>query len=438
MPENAHERAAANTTSLPARSETIAFFGNFGTRNLGNELTLQAIIQNTRRYVPSAKVECICTAPENIPELHGIPAFQMSYRFGKTASRTRGRDNPVVRLVRRLAVRLPLELVEWVKAFRKLKDTSMLVMTGTGMLSDFGIGPLDLHYEILKWSIVARLRGCKLLFVSVGAGPIAHPLSRWIVKSALSLANYRSYRDRFSQQYLESIGFNTSKDRVYPDLVFSLAPSETHAAADRADSARVSVVGMGLMDYYGEHTSPEDGERIYRRYVERLALFASWLLEHQYSLRLLVGDLSFDLRVRHDLLEILERSGVKIEPGRIIDEPLSSTQQLYAQLAQTDLVVATRFHNVLLALMLNRPVVALSYHDKVRALMAESGLADYCEDATELDVSSLIDRFTRLAERSELLRASMKGKTDEYRRALDEQYIQIFGQVGTGHLHAAA
>ena len=31
-------------------------------------------------------------------------------------------------------IRLPLEVIEWLKAFRALKGTSMLVMTGTGML----------------------------------------------------------------------------------------------------------------------------------------------------------------------------------------------------------------------------------------------------------------------------------------------------------------
>jgi polysaccharide pyruvyl transferase WcaK-like protein len=44
-------------------------------------------------------------------------------------------------------------------------------------------------------------------------------------------------------------------------------------------------------------------------------------------------------------------------------------EQLCAQLTQTDMVVATRFHNILLALMLNQPVLPLSYHEKVRSLM---------------------------------------------------------------------
>src|SRR5260370_22031622 len=100
-----------------------------------------------------------------------------------------------------------MELLRWCKAVATLRNVNMLVMTGTGMLGDFGIGPLGLHYQILKRSIVAKLRGARLLFVSVGAGPIAHPLSRWIVKRAISLADYRSYRDPFSKEYLARIGF---------------------------------------------------------------------------------------------------------------------------------------------------------------------------------------------------------------------------------------
>jgi polysaccharide pyruvyl transferase WcaK-like protein len=71
----------------------------------------------------------------------------------------------------------------------------MLVVPGTGLLTDaYGLlswGP----YNMFKWSLAAKLRCCKLVFVSVGAGPIYSALGRWLVKSALSLADFRSYRD---------------------------------------------------------------------------------------------------------------------------------------------------------------------------------------------------------------------------------------------------
>jgi polysaccharide pyruvyl transferase WcaK-like protein len=411
------------------RASTITFFGNFGTHNLGNECTLRAIVQNTRKHLPTAAVNCVCTGPEVTAETHGIPAFLVSYRFGQAFRSPRGSDNPVKRLIRRLVIRFPLEVGEWLRAFRTLKGTDMLVMTGTGMLGDFGISPLDLHYEILKWSIVAKLRGCKLLFVSVGAGPIRHPLSRWIVKAALSLADYRSYRDHFSQEYLEFIGFDASGDRVYPDLAFSLLGSEP-AATPRADrNGHEQVIGLGLMEYYGQHRTLADGERVYRRYIERVAAFAAWLLEQGHSVRLLVGDLTYDKRVKADLLRLLEESAPRFDRARIIDDPLNSPEDLYEQLAKTDMVVATRFHNVLLALMLGRPVIALSYHEKLRSLMAEVGASDYSVDAEDLDLPLLIERFRRLSEHAEAFRSSTKQRTDEYRSALDEQYVHIFGDL---------
>ena len=424
-------RASEPQKGVAPQSTTIMFFGNFGTQNLGNECTLQAIIQNARRFLPGATVSCVCTDPLATSAAHGIPAFRISRRYGEgvTAGSGRRHRNPVSRLIRRLVVRLPREVGEWVTAFRTLKGTRMLVMTGTGMLGDFGIGPFDLHYEILKWAILARVRGSKLLFVSVGAGPIAHPLSRWIVKAALSLADYRSYRDEFSQRYLESIGFNSSQDRVCPDLAFSLATSEILPSPDARRNANGRVVGLGLMEYYGQRRSPEEGERIYQRYVERVAGFAAWLLEHGYTVRLLVGDLSYDKRVKADVRRLLEDKGWGRDTERIIDEPISSAEDLYAQLARTDMVVATRFHNVLLALMLNRPVIALSYHEKMRSLMAGMGLAQYCQDAALLDVPGLIAQFTRLERNAETLSASMKRKAEEYRAALDEQYGRIFGDL---------
>ena len=406
------------------KQDTITFFGNFGTQNLGNEYTLKAILQNLRKLLPGARVNCICPDPQDATARYEIPAFRMSYRQAK-GSRSRGaRSSRAISLLRRLFVRVPLEIVEWVKAFRRLKHTSMLVMTGTGMLGDFGIGPLDLHYEILKWSIVAKLRRARVLFVSVGAGPIDHPLSRWIVKRAVSLADYRSYRDGFSREYLARIGFDTRGDFVYPDLAFSLRP-EVPRSPERNGSAR--VVGIGLMDYYGRRSVPEEGEDVYRRYLEKVTAFVGWLLDRDYTVRLLIGDVSYDTRVKRDLTAMLRERNPGGSKGKIVDVPISSVEQLVAQLATTDMVVATRFHNILLALMLNKPVVALSYHQKIAALMSGLGLAEYCHDIDEPGVEGLVERFTRLERNAGAARSLIERKAEEYRNALDEQYARIAG-----------
>ena len=296
------------------------------------------------------------------------------------------------------------------------------------MLSDSGIRPLGLHYDILRWSLLAKLCRCKLLFVSVGAGPIRHPLARFFVKTALTLADYRSYRDGFSKEYLKSIGFDADNDAVYPDLAFSLPNGML--PNDQDDGDKCGPVGVGLITHYVQRSLSDDVEQIYRQYVTKMARFINWLLEHNRTVRLLIGDLVYDSRVRNDVRTLLEQSGVTYEKSNIMDEPPGSFEELLSQLASTKVVVASRFHNLLLALMLGKPTLAISFHEKDDSLMTAVGLQEFCQDIANLDVSTLIEQFVRLEESANRLRQEIRLKTKGYRSELDKQYSCIFEEIG--------
>jgi polysaccharide pyruvyl transferase WcaK-like protein len=397
----------------------IALFGVFGAGNLGNECTLQALLHNLRRYVPKAEVHCICTGPEE------------TLRNNDIASASRIREmslppmkNRMLRLFRRIVVGIPVEIYRWFKAIRTLKGAKMLVMTGTGMLGDFGIHPFDLHYDIVKWSVIAKLCRCKLLFLSVGVGPIRHPLSRCFVKAALSLADYRSYRDDFSKQYLESIHFDTKCDTVRPDLAFSFPTGRIPANHDRDD--RKPVVGVGLMTYFGKRGTSENGEAVYHEYISNLGSFVIWLLGRNYDVRLLIGDTMFDSRALRDLRALLERRGIHLTDSRIIDEPADSVDDVLSQLATTDFVIASRLHNILLALMLNKPVVAISYHEKIDALMTNVGLRSFCQSIEQIEVEALTVQFGNLEKGVENIKRQLASRAEACRTSLDAQYDLIF------------
>jgi polysaccharide pyruvyl transferase WcaK-like protein len=307
----------------------------------------------------------------------------------------------------------------------------MFIVPGTGFLVDHTTGPYGYPYYVFKWSVIAKLCRCKLLFVSMGAGPIYHPLSKWFIKSALSLADYRSYRDNFSKQYIDSIGFNTNGDPVYPDLAFSLPGSIMPECNDR-DRQR-PVIGIGLIDYHGPSDSLRNGvrENFYRDYIGKLATFITWFLDNKYTVRVLIGDVKYDSSVKQGLLELLEKRGIKYEDGQFINEPIFTEEQLLPQLVDTDIVVSPRFHNVILALMLNKPVLSISYNEKFDYLMSGLGLEEYCHHIDHLDVDRLIEQFIKLEENAENLKPCIKKKTEEYRRTLDEQYTFIFNDMWT-------
>jgi hypothetical protein len=61
--------------------------------------------------------------------------------------------------------------------------------------------------------------------------------------------------------------------------------------------------------------------------------------------------------------------------------------------------------------------------------MTEIGLPGYCLPLANLDFDDLIDRVVRLEKNADALKPYIKHKTEEYRRALDEQYSLIFKGV---------
>lgn len=411
-----------NVKERESKRKKIALFGHFGQGNFGNESTLQATLYHLRRFLPDAEVTCICTGPEATVATHQIEAILPAEIFAKSWTSR----NPLLRLARTICIGIPSEAYRWIKGLMILRGTDMLIIPGTGLLTDaYGLlawGP----YNLFKWSLIAKVCHCKLLFVSVGAGPIYGTLGRFFVKFALSLADFRSYRDNSTRQYLKGIGFRTNSDPVYPDLVFSLP--EAVIPHQDAKKTRRSVVGLGLMSYAGRYSDPRPSNAIYLAYLENLVRVVEWLLAHEYDVRLLIGD-RWDVPVTQEFRCLLKKQLSVYDERRILDEPVCSVEHLLSQLAATDIVVATRFHNALLAMLNNKPVISISFHHKCVSLMSSMGLSEYCLDINDLKADTLIEKVCDLEKNADKLRSLIREKVGECRKALDEQYKFIFNDM---------
>jgi polysaccharide pyruvyl transferase WcaK-like protein len=403
----------------PAR---ISFYGNFGAGNLGNECTLQAVIEQTQRRWPDAQLLCFCTNPQDVRTRHNIAAFP-SEAFDKSTAERPGSRGPRGRLTRifRIAFqRIPFELVHWVKSLRAVSRTDMLIVAGTGIVTDL-CGPLSWPYDIFKLSTLAALCRVKLVFLSVGVGPIRHPLSRWFLKRSLALAHHRSYRDEASKLYLEKIGFNTDRDFVYPDVVFGLLQGNLVSGV-RAGQRR--VVGLGLKDYATERPEP----KAFREYLNTMAAFVSWLQGHGYGVRLLIGDFHYDTWVLEEFVDVLKGRNIPTDVPLLIAEPALTVKELLRQLGETEAVISPRYHNLVLALMQNKPVIALSDHAKLDSLVTDFGLAQYRVSLENLSPDGLIGRFKQLENDVERLRPYIKAESDKYRQAVDAQYAALLAE----------
>jgi polysaccharide pyruvyl transferase WcaK-like protein len=401
----------------------ISFFGHFGTMNFGNEATLLVILSRLRLLFPNCDFCCICTSPENVIAAHGIEAVPHTVK----SVRIWDRQVPLGKRLRMATLGLSEEIREYIRAWRALKGTDMFVIPGTGLLTDaFGLSGMG-PYGLLKWSLTARLRGCRVVFVSVGAGPVDRRLGRLLLKSALSLAEYRSYRDVPSRDVVEGLGVRTRDDRIYPDLVLGLSARLLPTAADREGRP---VVGLGLMEYFEKYSVANPmRDDAYERYLESLAVFVGWLLDHEHDVKLLLGDADADTIVVDDLKALLRERLASNFDERVTDHSIGSIQELLSQLSATDLVVATRFHNVLMSLLLDKPVIAISFHHKCSSLMSETGLSEYCHDINQINADTLIAQFQALVRNADDVRQKILQRVETSRRALDEQYGLVFGDL---------
>ncbi len=193
-------------------------------------------------------------------------------------------------------------------------------------------------------------------------------------------------------QHLTIARFDARNDTVYPDIAFKL-PAPAAPRQQRTDGQL--VVGVGVMTYFGWRNDSSRGAAIYATYLEKITDFTLWLLDRGHAVRILMGDTN-DYRAVNDLLANVAIARPDLPDDRLVFERMSSLHDLMRQIADIDVVVATRYHNIVCALRLGKPIVSLGYAEKNDVLMAEMGVGRFCQHVERFDLDLLIEQFTQL------------------------------------------
>jgi polysaccharide pyruvyl transferase WcaK-like protein len=213
---------------------------------------------------------------------------------------------------------------------------------------------------------------------------------------------------------MRQMGLDTSRDEVYPDLAFALPEP---ARVDHPDR----TVALGVMAYHGTNADRDRADEVYATYTAKIVEFARWLVDEGYRIRLITGDPS-DLSVVEAVYDDLRRTRPELAEKRLISEPAETLGELMTQLAGVDVVVASRYHNVLSALKLSKPTISISYGTKSDVQMEKMRLAEFRQPIQGLDVARLIDQFRALEARAETVVPVMREKNAEYVESLERQY----------------
>jgi len=445
---------------LSAVGPRVGVLGHYGNRNLGDEAIIEALIARIRAEWPGARVIAFSMDPADTTRRHAVPAYPIRLESGRLnlddkaeAVARMVRDAhvhavgeippPTVRtrldhitglvpkgrlrtgagkLLRRVAY-VVAEIGFVARSFWRVRTLDAMFVAGSNQFLDNFGGPWGFPYTLLKWTVLCKLARCRVYHMSVGAGPLELPLSWKLARLALRLSDYASFRDAGSRALIARVGADPDGPTV-PDLAHGLSwrtPARTACGAGR----RVAINPMPVYD--GRFWPVADDER-YRAFVQQLSLFTQSLLRAGRDVVFFTTHFA-DARVALDVNRAVRTQAPELAdrlPG--IRTP-TTVAELMKVISGADLVVATRFHGILLSLLAGRPVVGICYQEKSRELMAKYGQQHYAIDLERISEPALSERLSDL----EACYANEAGRIRRdnllLQAQLEAQYREVFGRI---------
>jgi polysaccharide pyruvyl transferase WcaK-like protein len=444
MPAGLSARRSAYTAG--AQGLGVAIWGYYHGGNLGDELVVATIAAAARQRIPGVRLFAVSLAPADSRERHGLESFPLTPQAQEDP--TIGQGGPKLlrsrlrRSVRRLVpgVRYVTSLYRAGKSFvqdvafdgralRFLWQVDTLVVAGSGQLIDKFYGPFGHPYSFFRWCWLARLAGARVCVPSVGAGPLAHPLSRFFVRHALGSVTYISVRDNASRQVLQAAGVQ-SPIAVVPDMAWGSRLLQL-AADEIGERPRPGsrIVGLNVLAHEDPRYWPRGDRGRFAAYLARMADFAHWLLANGYRVRLFSSQNRADQAPARELLELLHAKGVAGNGDLVwAIDPSAGPGELIDCIAGCDLVVGARYHSLLVPLALGIPAVALAYNHKTVELMANVGLGRWCFDIDSVTVEELCALVRRAWQDWPIHRQEVARIAERNRTLVERQFDLLFGK----------
>ena len=374
----------------------VAFYGYLGSGNIGNDATLESVVGWLNSNHPQVEVSCISIAPAGVSARYGIPSMPMTWHSPNES------DKGVARTFRRLLGRF----LDIGRSYALAGSVDAVIVPGMGVLEEsLRVRPWGLPFGLFLMAAACRLRGRPFVLLDVGAERAANPITRRLYVASVRLAAHVSYRDHWSAAEMARAGAR-EPEAVAPDLAFA------HPASMLANPEPGRIV-VGVMAYYGRGDDPRRGLDIRRKYVSTLAEALAQLVKAGDQVVLVPGD-RVDVDVAGDVRAAILSTDPALPDDAVSIRDFDDFTELTEEMAHAEVVIASRFHNLICALRLARPTVSVGYAIKNRNLMKALGVDGFCQDIMQLDSNQLLGQVRAARENSDALTALIRQGTVEW------------------------
>lgn len=373
----------------------FAILSHIGMGNMGDELMFASAIRNLSDRRPGASFLGFTIVPADTGARHPVEA---AHHLRPPADDSAGADEEVDGRDDSRGGRLT-ELLSSVKrelqfsrdCARRLRNVDAVVFAGSGQFNDNYGGWRGYPLTLLRWTLLARLMGVPVFFLSQGVQSLSSRISRWMTRATVSLATYVSVRDPGSRDRLRSEGIRREIP-VVPDIALGY-PLPAEGTWERGHRDAPLRVGINPIPFFHPSYWSASDDETYPRYLEGLVELACTVLEKGHRLTLYPTHEWADQIVIRDMIEgIEERSGADAAAA-IERAHVGTLEELWSVLSTLDCTVASRYHGVISGLITHTPTLAIAYQDKTLDLADMIGFTDVCIPIREADGTTLVRAF---------------------------------------------
>ena len=402
-----------------------------GWGNLGDEAILQATFQALRDRWPRVDLRAFTLHPAKTAANHNVVAEPLTGLNRPLFCAPRTDEPLLVRAAESLARRtrrVPLiwRVTKWasnrtadvvfesrsvLRARRWLKTADLILASGGGQLDDVWGGAWGQPYALARWAWQAKRAGVPFAFLSVGFGGASGWLSRRFLRYAVDNSVYCSVRDQGSRALTEGLGLRKSIG-VVPDLAFSLE-------CDRSTtSSRPGFdIGVSPMTYLRPGSWPDADRLEYDRLVRLWADLVSSIVSEGNRAKLFVSAPEDMVAVN----DVWDRLTEETRLGTSITQSMNP-DSLLKFFRGVDVVISSRLHGVVLAMVAGRPIVALSHERKVRTVMRDAGASAFCAELATATVSESMAMIHNVLDDLDSCGERLRGYVREAKTAVTEQH----------------
>ncbi len=288
---------------------------------------------------------------------------------------------------------------------KRLLQCDAVVLAGGNMIMDTRTLPVYSHkiWRIISW---VKKNNKKVAVFSVGVGPLMNACQRMYVKKAFDLCDYFSVRDPLSFELMNTI-VTSPKIHLCPDPVYSIS---NLICAQRIGKT------IGICIFFG--CVPDQYKVIHDAYVNLInALLQQY---RSYSIMLFSSDI-LDYDQVNDVYDHFTSN------SKVYTYVIQNSDDLVVSCKKCDFLICARMHSMIVSLSLSRPIIAISWQQKIDGMMKLMALESFVfqMDKFEYLLDDILTQIKLIDEEYDAISKKIISRISEFRGMIDNNIVLL-------------